>query len=120
MIHGDDILILNNAGTAIIAASRSCEVETQSDVVEVSGPSTGSWKQFVGDRKSWMVTVNYLVTTPLSDLLQTGTTVILRIKPRSGSTYLYGQAIVKTCKITATKMNLAQGSFQFQGTGALQ
>ena len=33
---------------------------------------------------------------------------------------LQGTAIVKDWKITATLGNLAQGSFQFQGVGALE
>lgn len=120
IIHGRDLLVLNSSGTAIVAGSTSCDIGKTCDTIEVSGPSSGSDKEYVAGRKGWTVTVNYLVTTDVSSLGRVGDTVTLRVKVRNANTYLQGNAIISECRITATRGNLCQGSFVFTGSGALQ
>lgn len=120
--NGNDILIYR--GTTLIAGTRSNEITTNAETIEVSSASNGQWKTYIAGRKDWGVTVNYLVpaVTNVSDLLNVGTSYTISVRTRSGSTVtsrLSGTAILKTCKITATKGNLIQGSFQFAGSGPL-
>ena len=121
-VNGNVILIYK--GNSLIAGTRSNEMTTEVDMIESSNSSEGVWRTFIAGRKSWQVTVNYLVpaVTNVSDLLSVGTSYTISIRTRSGSTVtnrLTGSAILKTCKITATRSNLVQGSFQFIGTSAL-
>lgn len=121
-VNGNTILIYR--GSTLIAGTRSNEITTDSDLIEVSDVSQNTWRSYVAGMKSWQVTVNYLVpaVTNVSDLLSVGTSYTISIRTRSGSTVtnrLTGSAILKTCKITATRSNLVQGSFQFIGTSAL-
>lgn len=120
-IQGNNILVLRN-GTAI-AGTISDEIQAGSELLEISSPTSGDWKEFMAGRKEWSLNVSFLVTQngDISMLLVTGTTYRLQIKPRNSSLgSVSGNAILKVCKITSTKGNLAQGSFQFVGTGPLE
>lgn len=120
-INGNNILIYKN-GTAI-AGVKSDEVQTSVDTIEISSPSTGVWKQYIPGRKEWGVNVGYLVLADsgVTELLNVGSTYTLIFKGRNatGTNGIKGTAMLKVCKITATRGNLVQGSFQFIGTGAL-
>ena len=127
--NGNNIFVY--AGTHLIAGTRSNDFETNCDLQEISSPGQGEWRQYIKGRKDWSVTVNYLVApdtsalsisgcTGLKDLLQVGNTFTLKIYKRGSSTVvLQGDAILSSCKITATRGNLIQGSFQFTGNGSL-
>jgi hypothetical protein len=54
-------------------------------------------------------------------MLEVGTTlqVVFKERNEANSTGVSGSATIKTCKITATRGNLIQGTFVFQGSGAL-
>lgn len=118
---GNNILIYRS-GTAI-AGTTSNEIQSESDLIEISSPTSGQWKEYIEGRKSWSINVSYLVLAynGVRELLNVGTTYTLKFRGRnsSDSTGVQGTAILKSCKITATKGNLCQGSFQFVGTGAL-
>ena len=121
-LNGNNIIIYLN-GTAIAGATTS-DSQSTIDLMEITSPlSTGTWKQFITKRKSWSVTVNYLVLqyTGVQDLLKVGTSYTLKIRGRSSSdsTGVSGTAVLKTCRITSQRGNLVQGSFQFQGNSAL-
>ena len=63
-----------------------------------------------------------LADAGMLNLLNIGTTYHLKIGGRSasGANTLKGYAILTACKVTATRGNLVQGSFSFQGSGALE
>ena len=127
--NGNNIIVYSG-GTAI-AGTRSSEVQSGSELIEVSSPTQGTWRQYIAGRKEWSVTVGFLVLsdsalaisnkTGVQDLLQVGNTFMLKIKERNAadSDGVTGSAILKTCKITMTRGNLVQGSFQFTGNGTL-
>lgn len=125
--HGRNLyVLLKESGTGvIIAGTRSNEFQTDIDLQEVSSPNTGTWKEHLPQREEWNVSTNFLVTSDesLLSLLKTRKYVTLSLVCRSpgGTTteLLTGEAWVKSCKITATLGNLAQGSFQFVGNGPL-
>ena len=120
-INGNNILIYRD-GTAI-AGTVSNEIQSGVELIEISSPTAGEWKQYITGRKSWSVNVSYLIlaNTGVRDLLNVGTSYTLKIRGRNATdaTGVVGTGILKSCKITATKGNLVQGSFTFQGTSSL-
>ena len=120
-INGNNILVY--LGGTAIAGMRSHDIEANCEMIEVSSPTTGAWRKYIAGRKEWNIIVNYLVlaSSDVRDLLTIGTTYTLKVKGRNDSDGygVTGTAILKTCKITATRGNLVQGSFQFVGISAL-
>lgn len=121
-MNGNNILIYSDG--AVIAGTRSNEVQVETESIEISSPTSGQWREYTTGRSGWSVNVNYLVAagTDVAALLTTGTTYDIVIVTRSGSTVtqrLQGTAMLKTCRITATRGNLIQGTFSFLGHGEL-
>ena len=121
-LNGNNILVYLN-GTAI-AGSTTADAQNTVDLVEIGSPlSSGQWKQYIKKRKTWSVTVDYLVLqySGVRDLLKVGDSYTLKIRGRnsSESTGVSGTAILKTCRITAQRGNLVQGTFQFQGNSSI-
>ena len=120
-INGNNVLIYRN-GTAI-AGTITNEIQTGADLIEISSPTSGQWKEYIAGRKSWSVNVSYLILADngVRDLLNVGSSYTLKIRGRNATdaTGVVGTGILKSCKITATKGNLVQGSFTFQGTSSL-
>lgn len=119
-VNGNNILIYLNS--AVVAGTRSDEVQTDCGLIETASPSTGNWATFLAGRNSWSLNIAWLVTqvSDINRLLLVGSTVTVRILGRGESTGLTGSAIVKTCKMTATRGNLANGTLVLQGSGPLQ
>lgn len=120
-INGNNVLIYRN-GTAI-AGTITNEIQTGADLIEISSPTSGQWKEYIAGRKSWSVNVSYLIlaNNGVRNLLNVGNSYTLKIRGRNATdaTGVVGTGILKSCKITATKGNLVQGSFTFQGTSSL-
>lgn len=117
--NGNNVLIY--VGGSLVAGTRSDEVQSGCETIEIANPTSGDWRQFIVGRKEWSISQSWLLpaASDLNRLLQVGTTVTIRILGRGAAKGLTGQAIVKTCKITNTRGNISNGSFAFQGTGAL-
>lgn len=115
MIHGKNLMVLLN-GTAV-AASKTCTVNKKAGTIEISSPNSGSAREYVADRTTWDVTTGHLVEDFTAGLLSVGQTYTLTLS--DGTSQMSGTAICTEYKVTATKGNLAQGSFKFQGTGVL-
>ena len=119
---GKNILVYRDG--VLLAGTRSDEVQNEQTLHEVSTPASSEWREYKPDRKGWQVVTNFLLLTNLSDmLLSVGDKVALFIS-NGGSIdeheACYGYAYVQKCVITGTLGNLAQGSFQFVGTGQLK
>lgn len=116
---GNNILVYLN-GTAI-AGTKSNEIQTECDMIEVTNQNSAQWRQYLTGRKNWSVSTGFLVLAgaDIKKLLNVGTTYTLRFRDRAGTNFVEGQAILKTCKISATRGNIATGAFSFQGTGEL-
>lgn len=126
IIHGKDIIIM--AGGTAIAAARSCDIQVQTDLLEVLSSTTGKARTFIPGRYTWQVTTNHLIiggtgnTTPVRTFIRraiVNNTVTLVIKDSDLGDTLTGTAICNNARITATKGNLAQGSLVWQGSGEL-
>ena len=120
------VLAYNGSSYVPLACCKSNEIESRCGTIEVASPTQGSFREFIADRKEWTFTTSYLVSTNntdyyarLADILQVGNTVPIVWRNRQTSEELRGNAIITTCKMTATRGSLAVGSFSFQGTGAL-
>ena len=120
MAINGNLIIVKIDGTAV-AGSRSCEVQTDSELIEISSPNDGLWSHYLVGRKKWSLAVSYLLgtTSDFDKLLLTGTACSISFTDRSGNVLLEGDALIGTVKNTATRGNLAQGSFQFIGNGVL-
>ena len=121
MIKGRDLNIYS--GNKVIAMSRSCEIDEQCDVKEVSSPASGKARTFKAGRSTWGIQLQFLVSadaTVKDHLQKVGETYTISFK-RNGdaSDVMTGEAICTQCKITATLGNLLQGTFIFQGSGPL-
>jgi len=120
-INGNNIFV--TLGGTIIAGTRSNEIQTDCDMIEISNPNSGDWRQYMAGRKDWSVQTSFLVTnvTNIRQLLNIGTSYNLVFRDRNSTSgaSVSGTAILKTCKISSVRGNLVTGSFAFQGTGAL-
>ena len=120
-VLGNNIIVLMN-GTAI-AGTKSDEIQVDCETIEIASATDQEWVHYITGRKSWSLTVGWLVLAnqDVRKLLLAGSVVTIKIKGRgeSDANGLSGAAILKTVKITATRGNLAQGSFAFVGNGPL-
>ena len=120
-INGNNIIVLSG-GTAI-AGTKSDELQVECETIEIASSTDQGWTHHLAGRKSWSLTVGWLLLakTDVRKALTVGSTVTIKFKGRNDTDAngLSGSAIIRTCKITAVKGNLAQGSFQFVGTGPL-
>ena len=128
--NGNTILVYK--GSTLIAGMKSNDVQVSADLIEISSPTTGAWRQYVTGRKEATITVGYLVTADTSalgvsggngvrDLLQAGNSFTLKFKLRNAadSNGVSGTFILKTVKITSQRGALVQGSFQVVLSGSL-
>ena len=124
MTGKDIIVVLSQGGTALAStAIKSQDIQTEADVLEKASSSQQSWREYIAGRKGWSVTLSYLVLTSdkILDLLKVGQTFSVTMKETNDNTNkVTGNAILKAVKQTASVGNLAQGSWQLQGTGALE
>jgi len=121
MLKGNDIIVILN-GEAI-AATKSDELQVGCDSIPISSPTTGDWTDVIAGRKSWSLTTGFLIANQIKffdGIDMVGMYVILRIKHRTGTTWYEGTALCTQFRVTATKGNLVQGSFAFQGKGKLE
>lgn len=119
---GNDVIIY--VGGTAFAAAKSCDIDVKADMIEVSSSDTGVYRKYIAGRKTWEVTVNCLVTETLTEnVLTVGTTVTLtmgvRVRNHPTADRLTGTAIVRECRVSGTRGNMATGSFKFQGISEL-
>ena len=109
-------------GTAI-AGTKSDELHVDSDTIPVASATDQDWEHAIAGRKKWGLNVGWLVlaNADVRKVLLAGSTVTIKIKGRGAadSSGVTGSAILKTCKISAVRGNLATGSFAFVGNGPL-
>ena len=120
-VLGNNIIVLMG-GTAI-AGTKSDELKVDCKTIEIASASDQGWVHYLAGRKSWSLNVGWLVLAnqDVRKVLLAGSAVTIKIKGRGASdaSGVTGVAILRTVKITATRGNLAQGSFAFTGNGPL-
>lgn len=122
-INGNNIIIGTMSGTTFtpLAATKSNEIQSDCEMIEISSQSVGDWRAFMAGRKSWSVQTSFLVTaaSDIRKVLTVGTSYTLLLRDRTNTSSVTGTAILQTCKISAIRGNLCTGSFVFKGNGAL-
>ena len=120
-VLGNNIIVYMNG--QVIAGTKSDEIQVESETIEVASETDQDWVHRIAGRKSWSLNVGWLVLAnqDVRKVLLVDSVVTIKIKGRgeSDSNGVTGAAIMKTAKITATRGNLAQGSFAFIGNGPL-
>ena len=120
-VLGNNIIVLMN-GQAI-AGTKSDELQVDCETIEIASATDQGWTHHISGRKSWSLTVGWLVlaNTDVRTALLVGSSVTIKIKGRgdSDANGLQGSAIISKAKITAIRGNLATGSFAFVGNGPL-
>lgn len=122
-LKGNDILLMVD-GEAV-ASAKTCNIDVQCDTIEFASPTSGTWKEFIAGRSSWSASIGYLVTSVKAPILKVGATVAMKIGSVTEGTRtvstdaITGTAICTHAKINANRGSLAQGSWQFKGTGQL-
>lgn len=126
MLKGNNIIIGWETSPGVFTpfyASKSSTIQVGSDTIEISSPTTGLWRNYIGGRKNWSVSASFLLLAlwhATDSLTAVGQTFHIRIYDRTDSSrYMDGRAILKTAKVTATRGNLVQGSWEFVGCGEL-
>ena len=109
-------IILTKDGVAF-GALVSHDVQTNGDTMEVAGATQGDWREFIPDRKTWVMTATCLVISSaiFANLLQAGNTFSLKSTDRQLENNVHGLARLEECRITAHRGNLVQGFFRFKG-----
>ena len=119
-VLGNNIIVYMN-GTAI-AGTKSDELQVDCETIEIASATDQGWTHYISGRKSWSLTVGFLVlaNADIRKVLNNGSNVTLKIMGRGdNNSAITGNAIMRTHKMTFTRGNLAQGSIQFIGNGPL-
>jgi predicted secreted protein len=120
-INGNNIIVLMDGNA--IAGTKSDELQVDCETIEIASSTDQGWSHYISGRKSWSLTVSWLVlaNTDVRKALLVGSSVTIKIKGRgdTDANGLSGSATISTCKITAIRGNLATGSFVFVGNGQL-
>ena len=123
MTGKDLIVVLSHGGTAVAGTRvRSQSLQTSCASIEKASSTQQDWEEVVAGRKSWSLTVNYLVLagSQVKDVLKVGQSFGITVKEDGSSTNVVsGTALLVSVRQDATLGNLAQGSFEFRGNGAL-
>lgn len=120
---GNNLVVTWNDGgnQSVIAGTRTNELQCDGEQLEVCSATDEQWKHFLAGRKTWSVNVSFLLLADGIDIkaaLKVNNIYTLYFRKRSGGG-VYGNAILKSFKASAPINGLANGSFVFQGTGAL-
>lgn len=123
MTGKDVIMTLSQGGTALANTKiKSQSIKAQCAVLEKASSTQQDWVEVIAGRKSWSLTVRYLVLagSQVKDVLKVGQTFSVTMN-ESGSTTnkVSGTAILSAVDAEYPTGNLAQGTFTFTGSGAL-
>ena len=115
--------IIVTADNKVICGTKANSIQCDCETIEIASSTDQGWAHYISGRKSWSLTVGWLVlaNTDVRKALQVGNAVTIKFKGRgdTDANGLQGSAIINKCKITAVRGNLAQGSFAFVGNGPL-
>ena len=116
-------MTLSQCGTALANTKiKSQSIKAQCETIEKSSATQQEWVEVIGGRKSWSLTVRYLVLagSQVKDVLKVGQMFDITMN-ESGSTTnkVTGTALLSAVDAEYPTGNLAQGTFTFTGSGAL-
>ena len=124
-MRGQEILvILSQGGTALASTCvKSQDIQTDCQTIEKASSTQQDWVERIAGRKSWSISINYLVmrAAQVRDLLYTGQTFTVTVRDRNNTSggSISGTAIMTNVHGIASFGNLATGSMKLEGSGAL-
>ena len=123
MTGKDVILTLSQNGVALANTKiKSQSIKSQCGVIEKASSTQQDWVEVIAGRKSWTLTVRYLVLSgsQVKDVLKVGQTFSITMQEYGSSTNkVTGTALLSGVDAEYPTGNLAQGTFTFTGSGAL-
>lgn len=123
MTGKDVILTLSQGGTALANTKiKSQSIKSQCGVIEKASSTQQSWVEVVAGRKSWSLTVRYLVLSgsQVKDVLKVGQMFDITMNEYGSTTNkVTGTALLSGVDAEYPTGNLAQGTFTLTGSGAL-
>lgn len=123
MVKGKN-LIVSCATSGVIAASKSCDFEIDTDFIEVCSPTDGEWSQSIPTISRWGVSCNMLMTTAeglnvLRNIISARSILQLSFHDSSYNIRWGGSAYIKAIEITGRVGSLAILNVTFQPSGPL-
>lgn len=115
-ILGKNVKVILNG--AQIAVARSCTLDVDCEVIEVSDINSADYRKHIAGRKGWQVSSNGFVEVIKNGKNLVGQTVILSFQVDS-SDYVTGSAICNHYHAEGTVGALAKSEFTFVGSGPL-
>ena len=127
MIHGRDLILTIDSTyyqTQALAAAKTCEVDVNTDFIEVASPTDGGWKQYVPTILSWGLSAGLLLAerntyNTLFKYQANKTLLTARFFDRDIGIYYKGNTYISGLKITGSVGSLITISVNFQPTGPL-
>lgn len=116
-------MTLSQGGVALANTKiKSQSIKAQCATIEKASSTQQDWVEVIAGRKSWSITVRYLVLagSQVKDVLKVGQMFDITMN-ESGSTTnkVTGTALLSAIDAEYAVGNLAQGTFTFTGSGAL-
>ena len=123
MTGKDVILTLSQNGVALANTKiKSQSIKAQCATIEKASSTQQDWVEVIAGRKSWSITVRYLVLagSQVKDVLKVGQTFSITMQEYGSSTNIVtGTALLSGVDAEYPTGNLAQGTFTLTGSGAL-
>lgn len=119
-ILGKNIFILLSSGTAIAAGIKTCRLSAGCNTIDVASTTSAQAREFIAGRTEWSMSCSWLLVAESdvrTNILKVGQTYTLRFG--TADSYVSGAVICTRCDVDANIQNLANGSFEFKGTGEL-
>lgn len=123
MTGKDVILTLYQNGTALANTKiKSQSIKSQCATIEKASSTQQDWVEVIAGRKSWSLTVRYLVLSgsQVKDVLKVGQIFDITMQESGSNTNkVTGTALLSGVDAEYPTGNLAQGTFTLTGSGAL-
>lgn len=127
MIHGKDLILTINSAwgqNTALAASKTCDVDVNTDFIEVASPTEGGWKNYIPTINSWGLSAGLLLAMPetyntLFGYQTNHTMLTVRFYDPEMGLYYKGNTYIKGLKMTGNVGSLVSISLSFQPTGPL-
>ena len=121
---GKDVILTLSQGGVALANTRikSQSIKSQCGVIEKASSTQQDWVEVVAGRKSWSLTVRYLVLSgsQVKDVLKVGQMFDVTMNEYGSTTNkVTGTALLSAVDAEYPTGNLAQGTFTLTGSGAL-
>lgn len=117
MIHGKDLII--KLGNVIVACSDSCEVDFDTDMLEVSGMTDGTTKEYIPKRTSWSIQVSGLLNIGSMESFINKIRTTLTAQFSDGTKTYQGTVFIKKLKFAGKVKSISKYSATFQGSGSI-